>query len=81
LPDVLDLHGIGADYKVAEVLDAGHGRAGFAFERALAPADEPLVGFELAENVRTVGIGRQRDTEHFHAGDLQSGLQTLEARE
>src|SRR6202043_1265267 len=38
LPQVLDLHRIIADKKIAEVLNAGHGRPGFAFERAFAPA-------------------------------------------
>ena len=74
LPDVLDLHRIRADQKVAEIVDAGHDGAGFAFERALAPADQALVGFELDEYVGPVGVRRQRDAEDFQAGDFQTGV-------
>jgi hypothetical protein len=81
LPDVLDLHGIGPDDELLEVLDARHSRAGFTFEGALTPADNALVGFELAEDVGAVGGGRQRDAEHLHAGDLQPGLQPFEPGE
>ena len=81
LPDVLDLHRVGADHELLEVLDAGHGCAGLAFEGALAPSDDPLVGLELAEDVGPVGSGCQRDAEHLHAGDLQTRLKPLESGE
>ena len=79
LPDVLHLHRVGADDEVAEVLDAGHVGAGLAFQRALAPTHQTLVGFEFDEYVRPVGRGRQRHAEHLHPGDFETGLQRLEA--
>ena len=72
LPVVLHLHRVGADEEVAKVVHAGHDGAGFAFERAFAPADDALVGFELDEDVGAVGIGRERDAEDLHAGDADA---------
>ena len=69
LPVMLDLHRILADEELAEILDAGDHRAGLAFERAFAPADEACVGFELHEDIRTVRIGCQRNAEHLHVRD------------
>ena len=71
LPVVLDLHGVAADQEVAEIVDAGDGGAGFAFQRGFAPANDAGVGFELDEDVGAVGFGRERDSEDFHAGDLR----------
>ena len=78
LPGVLHLHRIAADDEIAEVFDAGHDRAGFAFQRALAPAHQALVGFQFDEDIRPVGRGRQRHAEDFHPGHLQARLQTVE---
>ena len=75
LPVMLHLHRIGADQEVAEVVDAGHHCAGFAFERAFAPADHALIGFEFHEDIGPVGIARQGNAEDFHAGDLEARLQ------
>ena len=46
-------HGIGADEELAEIVDAGHHRSGFAFERSLPPAHQARVGFQFHEYVRT----------------------------
>ena len=55
---MLYLHRIRADHKLAEIFNARHHRAGFAFERSFAPANDALIGLELYEYVRPVGIGR-----------------------
>jgi hypothetical protein len=55
---MLDLHGIFADDKVAEILNAGHRGLGFALQCALSPADQSLIGLEFDENVGSIGIGR-----------------------
>jgi hypothetical protein len=56
LPVVLDRHGVGADQKLFEVLDAVDGSGGFAFEPAFAPAVDALVGFDFDEDIRAVGL-------------------------
>src|SRR3954470_12890861 len=81
LPDVLNLHRIGADNELAEIFDAGHRRSGLALQGAFAPSYETLVGFQLAKYVWPVGGGGQRNAEHLHARDLQTRLQWLEARQ
>ena len=73
LPVMLDLHRVLADEELAEIVDAGDDGAGLAFERALAPADEALVGFQLDEDVGTVRVGRQGNAEDLHVRDLHAG--------
>jgi hypothetical protein len=78
---VLDLHRVAADNEVPEVVVAGHRRARFPLQRGLAPADDSLVGFQLHEDVRTVGAGDlliESDAEHLHVGDPQLRADVLE---
>ena len=65
--------------KSLKVVDAGHDGAGFAFERAFAPADQALVGFEFDEDIGAVGVRSERNAEDFHAGDFQPGLHVGES--
>src|SRR5690349_16441317 len=81
LPDVLHLHGVGADDELTKILDAGHRGPSLALERSLAPSHQALIGFELAKHIGPVRSAGQRDAKNFHAGDLQAGLQTVEAGE
>ena len=74
LPDVLHLHRVRADQEIAEVVDTRHHGAGFAFERAFAPSDQPLVGLEFDEHVRPIGVRSQRNAEHLHPRDLQARI-------
>src|ERR1700733_7437078 len=76
---MLDLHGIFADDKVAKIEDAGHSGLGFALERPFAPADEALVGLELHENVRAVGLRGQRNAEDFEVSDFQTRVQVAKS--
>ena len=75
---MLHLHGIGAEHEIAKVIYTSHHRAGLALERALAPADQSLIGFELNEYIRAVGSGREGNTEHFESSDLQARLNSGE---
>ena len=78
LPDVLHLHGVGADHEVAEVVHAGDDRAGLPFERAFTPAHQALVGFELDEDVGAVGLGVERNAKDLHAGNAEAGTDAFE---
>ncbi len=69
---MLDLHRIVPDKKIAKVLDASHGSPGLAFERALAPAHNALVRLQLYEDIRPVGVGRQRNAKHFQVSNLDA---------
>ena len=67
LVEVLDLHRVAADEVILQVHHAGHGCAGFAFERGFAPSHDPLVGFDLHEHIGPVRLRDllvQRDAEH-----------------
>ena len=49
LPVMLHLHRVLADQELAEIFDAGDHGGGLAFERSLAPADEPLLVSSLTK--------------------------------
>src|SRR5262245_58493657 len=57
LPVMLYLQWVFADQKFTEILDARHHSRCLAFQRALSPTDDTFVGFDLYENIRSVGIG------------------------
>ena len=78
LPDVLDLHGVGADDKVVEVVHAGDDSAGLPFERAFTPAHQALVGFELDEDVGAVRLGVERNAKDLHTGHAEAGADAFE---
>ncbi len=67
-----------ANDEIPEVLHARHRRTGLAFERSFSPADQTLIGFNLDEDIRTVGIGSQRNTEHLHVRDAQICIYVFE---
>jgi hypothetical protein len=74
LVEMLHLHGIAADDEILEVQHASHGRGRLAFERCLAPARHALIGLDLDEDVRAVGLRDpfiQSDAEDLHIGDAQ----------
>jgi hypothetical protein len=70
-PMMFHLQGVFADDEIPEVLHAGHGGAGLAFKSGFTPADQALIGFNLDEDIRTVGVGSQRDAEYLHVCDAQ----------
>src|SRR5689334_23281009 len=57
LVHVLDLHRITPDDEIFQIIDAGHCRGRFTFERCLAPADNALIGLELHEYIGPVSTG------------------------
>ena len=69
---MLDLHRVAANDEIPEIVDTGHCRGRFAFERRLSPAHNSLIGLELHEYIGPVGAGDllvESHTEDLHAGD------------
>jgi len=74
LVKMLHLHGIAADNQIFQIHYAGHRRAGFAFERGLAPARYAFVRLDFDEHIGPIGLRDplvERDPEDAHIGDAQ----------
>jgi hypothetical protein len=72
---MLDLHGVFADDKVAEIFDARHCSLSFALERAFSPSHESLICFELDKDVGPIRIGCKGNAKYFNVGNFQAGTE------